>query len=76
MKNPFKEFWKGASVEKANLEDALLRAHLGEIESKDADAFNIGSYTDDTTIGSKTDIGYLESKIDAKTKKVTHRWRQ
>lgn len=58
------------SVSKPN---KLLNAHLKEIHDKGAEAYNIGKYVDDKSIGSKTDKGYLASSQNA-AGAITHSW--
>ena len=66
-----------AESEKSYLarQEKLLNAHIKEVEKKNkADFFNLGWVTGDDEIASKTTIGRIESKINPKTGKVTHKW--
>ena len=57
-----------------NIQQVLLHAHLEEIARKDAAAWNIGWYRSVNRIESKTDKGILVSKINLKSKTVSHKW--
>jgi hypothetical protein len=58
------------------IKDALMQAHLDEaVGKRKADIWNLGKEDADTFIVSKTTEGELCSRIDPRTKKVTHTWR-
>jgi len=56
------------------IEDILLYCHLDEMEREKAKGWNIGWYSSETRIESKTDMGILVSRINRKTKRVCHDW--
>jgi hypothetical protein len=52
----------------------LWRAHEEEAHRRGAEFWNYGKGTDENSIFSKTNIGFLYSEIDPATMKVTHHW--
>jgi hypothetical protein len=52
----------------------ILNAHLREIQRKKADAYNVGAYTDEHSIMSKTDKGRMTTSQHPKTKEISHVW--
>lgn len=71
MSKKFKQFWKDSNRSTFTI---LETKHMEEIDEKGANATNLGWFTSDTEIQSKTTQGILTSTIDPRTGNVRHEW--